>query len=148
MSRPSRSQVQVRIGSFANGRPRLSTYHWHSCKIAHLRDGAVEGARPNLGRRPDPPTDKTLLTDALINKQNDSASEMEGNFAAKIQTSKQTRAVSSNVEVSESSPPASPSAIQTSNSQVEMNYNQNEPYKRPVRSTRNPRPQYIDSITY
>ena len=48
VSRPSRSQVEVRIGSYANGLPRTSTYHWSSCKIAHMRDGATEGSRPNL----------------------------------------------------------------------------------------------------
>ena len=88
---------------------------------------------------------KSLFTQ---NKQNDSASEMERNFAAKIQTSKQTRAVSSDVDVSDPSPSTSPQVIQTSHNNLEMNYNQNVPYKRPVRSTRNPRPQYIDSITY
>ena len=59
ISRPSRSQVEIRIGSFANGRPRLATYHWKSCKIAHLREGFVVGSRPNLGRRPNPPTEPT-----------------------------------------------------------------------------------------
>ena len=51
-SRPSRSQVQVRVGSYASGEPRLLTYHWSSCKIAHMRQNAVTGSRPKLGRRP------------------------------------------------------------------------------------------------
>ena len=52
ISRPSRSQVQVRVGSFANGSPRLLTFHWSACKPAHMRPEAVEGQRPKLGRRP------------------------------------------------------------------------------------------------
>ena len=39
-SRPSRSQVELKIGMFKDGRPRLLTFHWSSCKLAHLRDGA------------------------------------------------------------------------------------------------------------
>ena len=45
VSRPSRSQVEVRVGSFINGEPRLSVFHWSSCKIAHLRHDAEEGSR-------------------------------------------------------------------------------------------------------
>ena len=56
MSRPSRSQVQVRLGSFVNGEPRLATFHWSSCKPAHFREAPVEAERPKLGRKPDPDT--------------------------------------------------------------------------------------------
>ena len=54
ISRPSRSQVQVRVGSFADSTPRLLTFHWDSCKIAHMHDGAPEGSRKNLGRKSHP----------------------------------------------------------------------------------------------
>ena len=54
ISRPSRSQIQVRIGSYASGAPRLQTYNWQSCKAAHLREGQEEGSRPSLGRKPHP----------------------------------------------------------------------------------------------
>ena len=36
VSRPSRSTVTVRIGSYVNGAPRLQTYNWNCLKIAHL----------------------------------------------------------------------------------------------------------------
>ena len=64
LSRPSRSQVEVRLGSFANGDVRKATYHWSSCKPAHNRQNFVIGERPKLGRkpRPDPPVDNSLLT--------------------------------------------------------------------------------------
>ena len=52
ISRPSRSQVQVRVGSYANGTPRLLTYHWSWCKPAFMRPEAEEGQRPRLGRPP------------------------------------------------------------------------------------------------
>ena len=52
ISRPSRSQLEVRLGSFAKGDPRLQVYHWSSCKIAHMREVATSASRPSLGRRP------------------------------------------------------------------------------------------------
>ena len=52
LSRPSRSTVQVKIGVTKNGENRTNTYHWNSCKVAHLREDAVEAQRPMLGRRP------------------------------------------------------------------------------------------------
>ena len=64
VSRPSRSQIQVRVGSYASGAPRLLTFHWDMCKIAHMRDGAEVGSRKNIGRKPGPhpPTPGSLLT--------------------------------------------------------------------------------------
>ena len=57
-SRPSRSQVEVRVGSFADGRPRLQKFHWSHCKIAHLREDAQAVERQGPGRprssKPDP----------------------------------------------------------------------------------------------
>ena len=60
ISRPSRTQVQVRVGSFVNGLPRLLTFNWSSCKVAHMRSEATEGSRPNIGRKrgPKPPDDQ------------------------------------------------------------------------------------------
>ena len=52
VSHPSRSRVQVRLGSYVNGEPWLQTYNWRS--FAHLRPDAKEGSRPALGRKPAP----------------------------------------------------------------------------------------------
>ena len=49
--RPSKSTVNVRIGSFVSGQPRLQTYNWNTCKVARMREGAPVGSRPNLGRK-------------------------------------------------------------------------------------------------
>ena len=64
MSRPSRSQNQVRVGSFANGSPRLLTFH-----------------RPNLGRkrRPDPEPPESLLTSQQSNDASLSSSPQNKN---------------------------------------------------------------------
>ena len=65
--RPSRSQIEVKIGCYADGRPRLLTFNWSSCKIANMRDGATAGSRPSLGRpkkQPPPPSSDGQLTSA------------------------------------------------------------------------------------
>ena len=51
-SRPSRSTVEVKLGLFSNGELRKQTYHWSACKVAAMRDEAVEADRPKLGRPP------------------------------------------------------------------------------------------------
>ena len=60
-SRPSRSQVEVRVGSYADGSARKLVVHWSLCKIAHLRDGAEVATRAPLGRP------KTLVQSAPDN---------------------------------------------------------------------------------
>ena len=124
VSRPSRTQIQVRLGSYANGTPRLAVYSWHSCKIAHLREGFVEGSRPTLGRkpaRPEPTTDDPLLTP-----------EKE----ASIENKQNGRAVGDE----------SSAKIQTALTDVQTKTNANTVASRPVRSTRNPKPNYIDAV--
>ena len=84
LSRPSRSQVTVKLGLFANGDIRSQTYHWSSCRIAHMREEAIEGTRPKLGRpsatvdsEPAAPANNTTNTEE-INKHSP--------VGAKIQT--------------------------------------------------------------
>ena len=91
ISRPSRTQVQVRVGSFVNGLPRLLTFNWSSCKIAHMRSEAQEGARPNLGRRPlvpEPTQDKLTPkpeSDAQLVSTSKQPVELTSTEPAKIQ---------------------------------------------------------------
>ena len=120
VSRPSRSQVGVRVGSFASGAPRLQTYSWSSCKVAHLRQGQPEGSRPALGRKPNPkpptsnvdtPTSVTNATDRVVNNSE----------RGKIQMPSETVAANPIVTLESES-------------------------GRPRRSTRNQNPRYIDAI--
>ena len=116
VSRPSHSQVQVRIGSYVSGEPRLATYNWRSCKVAHLRENFLEGSRPSLGRkksRPEPPIEETQLTEN-VNKPAGRVvdAERKEEKGAKIQKS------------------STPPTVST----------------RPVRASRNPNPYYVDSI--
>ena len=124
VSRPSRSQVTVRLGSYANGTPRLANYNWETCKVAHLRDGFKGVDRPALGRpraRPDPPAVQSQLTSNVNNASGvvEKARENEpGNLPAEIQTS--------NSEPERPTPPIV---------DVSQRY--------PARSSRNTSPRYI-----
>ena len=125
ISRPSRSQVQVRVGSFADGSPRLLTYHRSSCKPAHMRDGALEGSRPNIGRRPNPTVVKTSL---MGNKQPSESTNSEP-------ASPDDHATSTTSSPHLLSTPAERGKFETRNT-------------RPVRSTRNANPSYVDAIKW
>ena len=132
ISRPSRSQVQVRVGSFVDGRPRLSTFHWSSCKLAKVRDDFTEASRPNIGRKPNvvttngpEPTNAASNQNQTpeVNKQNGAGSVVSER--AKIQTSSRSKTNASPFGCPEPSAP---------------------PRVRPVRSSRNPNPAYVDAI--
>ena len=120
-SRPSRTTVEVRVGSYADGSPRLQVFNWSLCKIAHMRPDAEEASRPKLGRRPDPqaPQNKlskpsTNLADANMADSDATGFEKEESGGAKIQNGQ-------------------PATSHASTS-------------RPTRSTRNPNPQYVDAV--
>ena len=97
-SRPSRSQVELKIGMFKDGRPRLLTFHWSSCKLAHLREGAEAASRPSLGRRPKAteinseqlprptPSSSTCQTGPPIEPATSSDPKVNKETTAKIQT--------------------------------------------------------------
>ena len=121
MGRPSRSQVQVRIGSYADGTPRLVTYNWSWCKPAHLRENAPEGARPNIGRRPKP-----TASSSLLNVNNDAIGEKDRETSIPVGQN----------------PPSEPAKFKCVSAPPP---DSSQPL-RPIRSTRNPRPVYSSAI--
>ena len=122
VSRPSRTQVRLRVGSYVSGEPRHLTYHWSACKPAHMRPEAVVGERPRLGRRPkaspDPPS---TLRPVALPPQNKLT---EGSASTTKNVNKQPANVVSQLPV-----------------KIQMTLT-----NRPTRSTRNPSPNYVDAI--
>ena len=123
VSRPSRSQVQVRVGSYASGEPRLCTYHWSWCKPAHMRSDAQPGERPKLGRPSKLPAgvDQSLPEPTAIARPIDPPPQNK-------LTSQQTYPSNSGAKQKKEVEPAK---IQT---------------ERPVRRSRNPNPNYVSAI--
>ena len=119
-SRPTRTTVKVRVGSFADGTPRLQVFNWSLCKIAHMRSDAVEGARPNLGRRPDPKTLQAKL----------SKNATKSNMA----------------DSDDTSTGSDDSSTGSKNKQTEDSSGAEIQTRRPIRSSRNSNPQYVDSM--
>ena len=132
VSRPSRSQVQVKIGSYANKEPRLAVYSWASCKIAHLRGDAEEAERPQLGRKP-----------KSASKQSSKSSPEES-----VQTSEPSSALSKQPSESSSTKPANPHGpviTQQMFDKADWPAILQLP-SRPKRSTRNQNPNYIEAV--
>ena len=133
VSRPSRTQVQVKIGAYANGEPRLAIYNWSSCKIAHLREGFTEGARPQLGRRPARPSDSTPQ-----NKLTENRSAL-GGFKQR----------SPEVDPLDAANTSAAEDFERGNFQTSLTPNSTLPRpepnrSRPVRTTRNKNPHYVE----
>ena len=169
IDRPSRTQITVRVGSFAVWQPRLLTYNWSSCKPARLREGAKESSRPNVGRRPNPPTAQSKLnvnnsastgadvansanvnheTSTDVTPQQSSSPAERGEFESRITT----------VPEPDFEPPLSrnvhPNYFKKGPVITKAMYDKwtpdmlNIPSSRPVRSTRNPAPKYIDAVGF
>ena len=125
-SRPSRSQIEVKLGLYKDGRPRLLKFHWSSCKIAHLREGSQVATRPALGRRPAQSggpdgTDNNVT----LELPTETTSQTSLTDSDQLATSSETRSINVNKE---------PANFQTTES-------------RPVRSSRNPKPDYVFTLT-
>ena len=143
-SRPSRSQIEVRLGSYVDGSERKQIYNWNTCKIAHLRPDSVEASRPKLGRPSGPhhgptPTNAQSVPNSNM-ADNDSLSNTKVNKPTNIKPAKIQKPLAPLITdrmFAQWSPEifkaaGSPDFVGTSS--------------RPVRTTRNPDPKYVDAI--
>ena len=172
ISRPSRSTISVRIGSFADGRPRVQEYNWNTCKIAHLRDDAVVGSRPKLGRpsKSPPQTHTTVRTEDP--KPTDGPDASPQSFSKQTQNRATTNSQNHETSILQNRAPPStaergkiqmrdsssrephPDYVKKGPLITQEMYNKwtpdllgIPPSTRPVRSTRNQNPQYVTSIS-
>ena len=159
VSRPSRSTIQVRIGSFADGTPRLQEYNWNSCKIAHLREGAPEAERPKLGRRPAPSSSTSKNPSSLAevpNATDDLNQSLQPNESKQAAGKQAGQQKGGKIQTASSAGTRSREPPRQNNDKGpiitrEMYDNWTPdllgipPSTRPVRSTRNPNPKYNDS---
>ena len=148
-SRPSRSTVQVRVGSFADGSPRHQVFHWSLCKIAHMRDGALEGSRPKLGRKPLPKPPDKMADDAiaddsqLVDVNNQSSSEPAKIQTAPNQNSSETMSSNPHPDYVRKGPLVTQTMFDQANWPQILGLPSSS---RPVRASRNPNPRYVDSV--
>ena len=145
VSRPSRSTIEVRIGSFANGNPRLQIYNWNLCKVAHLREGAPLGQRPQLGRPSKasaPPSTPNATVSAGDPNSTDPPHVNNADVTVPVKPQQTTR------ENSAKPKQKSRGKIQTTETDSLVPSPSHSEYmrqmSRPVRATRNPSPNYVD----
>ena len=121
VSRPSRSTVKIRVGYFQNGEPKYEVRNWRDIKIGHLAPDAPVASRPKRGR----PSSKKA-TALLTGSEADNQDGVEVNNAV--------------------AQPVERAPIPIKNNQPNSNVG-GKPDAKPVRSTRNPSPNYVDSVT-
>ena len=124
ISRPTKSTVQVRLGSYVDGSPRLQVYSWASCKPAHMRPGDKEYERPKLGRPPTNSSGGPKPTDSSISSE----SSQEVNNQGTLHSTRNKRDNIQTLLTSDTDPAA----------------HRHNP--RPARSSRNQNPAYIDYL--
>ena len=123
-SRVSRSTLQLEVGKFKNGEPRFEIRHINDLKFAHPESMAAPASRPALGRPAATSSSKAIpqSTDAKKPVPEASHSVLAPNVVHGQTNVNKPTSSHLNVEGGK---------IQTS---------------RPVRTTRNPAPQYVDEI--
>ena len=125
VDRVSRSQVKIRVGFDVRNQPKYEIRNWRDLKICDPPEGE-EASRPKRGRPPKnpqtPATNLTSLPDASVR------TEVENSNDSVNKTGNSAKTRSTEIKTN---PP---------NIQIEGG-------KRPIRSTRNPMPAYIDSVT-
>ena len=120
-----------------DGSPVLQTYNWAWLKVAHLRDGAESASRPRPGR----PSNATAQSESST-----STGGPKPTSGAASSQSKQpvddafANTASDNHETSYQERPGPPS------SSAQGGIFQNRLNSRPIRSTRNLNPNYVNAL--
>ena len=147
----SNSVIKINVGSYKDGRIRYEYRHLNEIKPAHPKSLASPMQRPKLGRpaqSPSSPADSRITTDAKTPMVPDPIPFPQPPSTGRVDTSKQTQSIAPSVAGHETS--HSDGRAHLSNS-PETRENSNpvispDPPSRPVRSTRNPKPYYVDAI--
>lgn len=119
VSRPSRSQVKIKVGLTKGGLPRYELRSWRDLKVAPVDpDDVQEASRPNRGRKP-------ASAKAQAEETFDTSGESEADFNPEVKINK-----------------AETPETNITSQQIKTNSNVGG-----KRSTRNPNPVYVASIT-
>ena len=129
----SRSQIKIKVGHFKDGSPKIELRRLQDIKPAYLEPGSVNAERPARGRPPTrpPPAPVPELLIPSSSSPPSSSPEPAKNSSTNQQINNQ------------------PVVSKQDNSAGNSNFGsyRDALVNRPKRSTRNPNPQYIDSIS-
>ena len=124
ISKPTKSSVQIRVGHFTNGQPKYEVRNIRDLKVAHLGPESEEASRPKRGRPP-----------KSVPPPSSSSSTRVPDASVRLGIQNNTKAPGEEVNGGEVNKMADPAKIS------------NDGGKRATRSTRNPNPIYVDSLT-
>ena len=123
VSRPSDSTIQIKTGNYVSGKPKLELHTWARAKPAFMRPDAEVAQRPRRGR-----PSKSSITDAKSSHATDPVPEPTS---------------------TEETQPVAVTPPPIINNETEGNITSDNSKiggSRPIRSTRNPSPMYVDTI--
>ena len=148
-SRPSKSTVQLEVGVYSNGEKRYEIRHLNDLRLAHPESMTAEASRPKLGRPATVPVKGSNQTEA----KTDFPSDPKPPNRLPAVPSKQTPSTGGVVDGNNKN---ETHATSTSKSPVPASEPDGgllltgpppeTPFSRPVRSTRNPNPLYVEAI--
>ena len=148
-SRPSRSTVQIEVGTYKNGEKRYEIRHFNDLKLAHPDSLAAPAVRPSLGRPktstsnespsstdtaakkppsnrfPDPPTPTSSS-----GKQTFGSSQLDSHATSTAEQRSPALTANEEFQGTITGPPPQPA------------------FTRPARATRNPNPYYVDGLSF
>ena len=132
--RLSNSTVKLEVGVYRNGEKRYEVRHANDLKFAHQDSMAAPAVRPALGR-----PSKTSSSPKIQHSTDASGTET---------TRSNNNSLDQPVELNKQAVAKSPSdSHETSiSSDPQLTSAGPQPFSRPVRSTRNPKPMYVDAI--
>ena len=143
-SRPSKSTVQLEVGVYSNGEKRFEIRHLNDLRLAHPESLVAPASRPKLGR-PHTSTHSDVQPSTEPSPQEDA--NFENRFPEPTAPPPKVR-----------QPAASKQAVKVAGTVGNNNHetsspNQRQPASedltgRPVRTTRNPNPYYVDAIQW
>ena len=129
------------MGSYVNGQPRLQVLNWSSCKIAHLRSDQPEGERPALGRKPKPHPNPPTVENTLTSKQPNQVADAAGLAPKSVEAADEPAKIQMESDTRESKKPIITREMFDKWTPELFNLP-----SRPVRSTRNPQPNYVGAM--
>ena len=150
-SRPSRSTVRIEVGLYKNGDKRYEIRHLNDLKLAHPDSLASPALRPALGR-PSKQTEAQPSRNRVVAPSESDVPFPDPTSTGRVPDASGNKQVGIGPETSHATPPpevGSPSS--TANEEFQGVITGPPPAQafsggRPVRSTRNPNPQYVDSF--
>ena len=136
IKRLSRSTVRIKVGTYADGSTRTEDRFWGDLKAVKLSDNVIEEQRPKLGRKPKKPSETPQPV------------QTSGPPPSQPFTNNKPSPVDTQYETLTGKKPH-PGYLEKGPLITTEMFNKFTPdifeeLRRPVRSTRNPNPQYVD----